>query len=202
MPWPEQPPFDEIGSYRVEIGADGYERLARLARTVIAEPEPEGRYADTGGESIRIDRTERSWSPRERSPAAEAFVGTVRQTITAARDSPFAVVRAQFSDGGHVALSNRGDHPLPVRDGEIRRGWGPADHPPSPLRLAGADPTAVDLPAELEPGARLKIPLGAAPSITDEDFATPYALVSLTWRPNVREERLELEGWMIAGPGS
>ena len=48
MPWPEQPPFDEIGRYRVELGAEGYERLAALARAVIAEPEPRRRVRGLG----------------------------------------------------------------------------------------------------------------------------------------------------------
>ena len=39
----------------------------------------------------------------------------------------------------------------------------------------------------------------AAPS-DDEDFVTPYALVSLRWRPGVPGEREELDGWIIAGP--
>jgi hypothetical protein len=199
MPWPEQPPFDEIGRYRVKLGAAGYERLAALARAVIAEPEPEAAYADAGGESVRLDEGQTSWAPRERSPAAQALVGAAREAIGAARDRPSAVVRAELGNG-EVALSNRGDHPLPVANGELRAGWGPADHPPSPLRLASAAPVAVTLPAELAPGDRLVLPLPAAAPDEDEDFRTPYALVGLQWRPGVPGEGEEREGWMIAGP--
>ena len=199
MPWPEQPPFDEIGRYRAELGAEGYERLAALARAVIAEPEPAAGYADAGTESVRLDDAEASWSPPERSPAAQALVDAAREAITAARARPDAVARAELGDGA-VTLTNRGEHPLPVADGEVRAGWGPADQPPAPLRLAYAQPAAVTLPAELAPGDRLAFPLPAAAPDEDEDFTTPYALVSLRWRQGVAGEREEREGWMIAGP--
>ena len=199
MPWPEQPPFDEIGRYRVELGDGGYERLAALAHAVIAEPEPAARYADTGGESVRMEDAEASWGARERSPAAQALADAARAAITAARDRPSAVARAELGDGC-VALSNRGGQPLPVAGGEVRAGWGPADHPPAPLRLAYADPAAVALPAELAPGERVDLPLPDAAPDEDEDFTTAYALVSLRWRPGVPGERDELDGWMIAGP--
>ena len=199
MPWPEQPPFDEIGRYRVELGAAGYDRLAALARAVIAEPEPAAGPTDAGGETARLDDAEASWSARGRSPAAQALVDAAREAITAARARPDAVVRADLGDG-EVALSNRGDHPLPVADGELRAGWGPAEHPPSPLRLASAAPVAVTLPAELAPGDRLVLPLPAAVPDEDVDLHTPYALVGLQWRPGVPGEREEREGWMIAGP--
>jgi hypothetical protein len=199
MPWPEQPPFDEIGAYRVALGAEGYERLAALARAVIAEPEPAAGYADAGGESVRIDDAEAGWGPRDRGAKAQALVDAAREAITAARDRPSAVARAELSDG-RVTLGNRGEQPLPVADGELRAGWGPADHAPSPLRLAYAEPVAVELPAELAPGDRLAFPLPAAAPSDDEDLATPYALVSLRWRPGVAGEREELDGWIIAGP--
>ena len=199
MPWPEQPPFDEIGRYKVELGAEGYERLAALARAVIAEPEPAAGYADAGDESVRLDAAEASWSPPARSAAAQALVDAARAAITAARARPVAVARSELG-AGHVTLTNRGEHPLPVTDGELRAGWGPADHPPSPLRLAYAEPAAIALPAELAPGDRLVFPLPAAAPDEDEDFTTPYALVSLRWRPGVPGEREEREGWMIAGP--
>jgi hypothetical protein len=201
MPWPEQPPFDEIGAYGVALGSAGYERLAALARAVVAEPAPAGGYADAGGESVRIQDAEVSWGPRERSPAAQALVDAAREAIAAARDRPYAVARAELA-GDHVTLSNRGEHALPVARGEIRAGWGPADHAPSPLRLASAEPAAVALPAELAPGGALDLPLPAAAPVDDEDFATPYALVSVRWRTPaaVAGERDELDGWMIAGP--
>ena len=182
MPWPEQPPFDEIGRYRVELGAAGYERLAALARAVIAEPEPAAGYADSGSESVRLDEAEASWSPPERSAAAQAFVDAAREAITAARARPDAVARAELGDG-RVTLTNRGEHPLPVAGGEVRAGWGPADQPPAPLRLAYAEPAAVALPRGARSRAtRLAFPLPAAAPDEDEDFTTPYALVSLRWR--------------------
>ncbi|MEO8687337.1 MAG: hypothetical protein ABI611_03830 [Solirubrobacteraceae bacterium] len=200
MPWPEQPPFDEIGAYRVELGAAGYQRLAALARAVIADPEPPAGSADAGGESVRLDDEQASWGARERSAGAQALVGAAREAIAAARERPHAVVRAELA-GSHVALSNRGDHPLPVAGGELRAGWGPSDHAPSPLRLAAAEPVAVTLPAELAPGEALTFPLPAAVPDGDEEFTVPYALVSLRWRPEVPGEREELDGWMIAGGG-
>jgi hypothetical protein len=199
MPWPEQPPFDEIGRYRVELGAAGYERLAALARAVIAEPEPPAGYADSGGESVRLDEAQASWGAPERSPAAQALIDAARAAIAAARDRPSAVARAELGED-RVTLSNRGDHPLTVSGGEVRAGWGPGDHAPAPLRLAYAEPAAVALPAELAPGDRLDLPLPHAAPDEDEDFTTAYALVSLRWRPGVPGERDELDGWMIAGP--
>ena len=199
MPWPEQPPFDEIGRYRVGLGAEGYERLAELARAAIAAPAAAAGSADAGGGSVRLEGAETGWGARGRSPAAQALVDAARTAITAARDQPSAVARAELGDG-HVALSNRGEQPLPVAVGEVRAGWGPDDHAPSPLRLAYAEPSAVTLPAELAPGDRLELPLPAAAPDEDEDFATPYALVNLRWRPGVHGERDELDGWMIAGP--
>jgi hypothetical protein len=199
MPWPEQPPFDEIGTYRAAVGPEGYDRLAGLAEAVLAGREPEGRYADTGGESIRLDGRERSWSPRERSPGAQALIDAVRSTIAAARDQPIAVARAVLG-GDSVRLANCGERALAVEDGELRVGWGPADHPPSPLRLATADATPVELPATLEPGAALSFPRSEPGPVTDPEFATLYALVGLRWRPDVRGEPPELDGWIIAGP--
>ena len=139
MPWPEQPPFNEIGRYRVELAAGGYERLAALARAVIAEPEPEAGYADSGSESVRLDEAEASWSPPERSAGAQAFVDAAREAITAARARPDAVARAELGDG-RVTLTNRGEQPLPVAGGEVRAGWGPDDQPPraAPARLRRA----------------------------------------------------------------
>jgi hypothetical protein len=199
MPWPEQPPFDEIGVYRVELGAAGYERLATLARDVIAAPEAARGSADAGGESVRLDDAGARWGARGRSAAAQALADAAREAISAARARPHAVARAVLGEG-EVALSNRGDHPLPVAEGELRAGWGRAERAPSPLRLAPAEPVAITLPAELSPGARLTFPLpGAAPD-EDEEFTTPYALVSLRWRPGVPGERDELDGWVIAGP--
>ena len=145
LPWPEQPPFDEIGRYRVELGAEGYERLAALARAVISEPEPPAGYADSGDESVQLGDARASWSPPRRSAAAHALVDAARAAITAARARPDAVVRAELGDG-EVTLTNRGEHPLPVADGALRAGWGPADQPPSPLSLAYAQPAAIALP--------------------------------------------------------
>jgi hypothetical protein len=197
LPWPEQPPFDEIGRYRVVLGPEGYERLAALARAVIAEPEPAAGYTDSGDESVRLDDARASWSPPERSAAAQALVDAAREAITAARARPDAVARAELGDG-EVTLTNRGEHPLPVADGKLRAGWGPADQAPAPLQLAYAEPSAIALPAELAPGERLVFPLPAA--APDEEFTTPYALVRLRWRQGIPGEREEREGWMIAGP--
>jgi hypothetical protein len=199
MPWPEQPPFDEIGRYRVALGADGYERPAALARAVIAEPESAAGYADAGSESVRLDDGQASWGARRRSAAAQALVDAAREAITAARARPDAVARAELGDG-RVTLTNRGGQALPVADGEVRAGWGPADHAPSPLRLASAAPAAVALPAELAPGERIELALPRPAPDEDEDLTTPYALVSLSWRQGVPGEREEREGWMIAGP--
>ena len=42
LPWPEQPPFDEIGRYRVELGADG--RQVTLVRDPITFGDADLRY--------------------------------------------------------------------------------------------------------------------------------------------------------------
>ena len=200
MPWPEQPPFDEIGVYRVELGAPGYERLAGLARAAVTAPAGEGRSADAGGESLRLDSAEAAWSPRERGEPAQAFVDAAREAIAAARERPVSVARAELADG-HVSLTNRGERPLVASAGEVRAGRGPADHAPSPLRLARREPAEVELPAELAPGASLQLALPSPGPVADEDFPARYALVNLRWRPGVPGEPEELDGWMIAGPG-
>jgi hypothetical protein len=199
MPWPEQPPFDEIGAYTAELGARGYERLAELARAAIAAPPASERTADGGVESVRLDGAEASWGPRDRSPAAAAFVAAAREAIAAARGRPFAVAGAELGDG-RVVLRNRGAHPLPVTGGEARGGWGRADRPPPPLRLAVDAPRPVELPVALEPGAAVELALPPRGPVEDEEFATAYALISLRWRPGVEGEPDELDGWLIAGP--
>ena len=199
MAWPEQPPFDEIGVYRVAPGADGHARLADLARAVVAEPAADAGHADAGGESVRVDGEEASWSPRERGPAAEAFVAAARAAIASARARPLAVARAEVGEAG-LALRNRGERPLPVAQGEVRAGRGPADHAPSPLRLARAGPAAAEMPAALAPGAAVALPLPEPAPVTDDDFPAAYVLVHLRWRPEVPGEGDELDGWMIAGP--
>jgi hypothetical protein len=200
MPWPEQPPFDEIGVYRVELGEPGYARLAALARAAVAAPAGDPGFADAGGESLRADGAEAGWSPRARSDAAQAFVDAAREAITAGRERPVAVARASLA-GGRVSLTNRGARPLPGAGGELRAGRGPADHGPSPLRLARREPAAVELPAELAPGSTLEVALPSPGPVEDEDFPAPYALVNLRWRPGVPGVREEIDGWMLAGPG-
>ena len=196
MPWPSQRPFDEIGVY---VATADLGRLAELARAVLAAPPPGGGHADAGGESVELDGAAASWGARDRSPAAEAFVDAARAAIAAAREHPLAAVRADAVDGGLV-LRHRGEHPLAVAAGEVHVGRGRLERPPSPLRLAGPDPLPFALPRVLAPGGSVPVALPAPPPVDDADFATPYALVHLRWRPEVPGEPDELDGWMISGP--
>ena len=156
MPWPAQPPFDEIGVYAAR--AD-FERLRELAQAVLAAPPARAGHADAGGESIELDGATASWGPRERSPAAQALVDAVRAAITDARDRPLAVVRAEPAGTGGLVLHNRGERALAVAAGELHLGWGAADRVPSPLRLAGPDPTPFAFPDALAPGATVELTL-------------------------------------------
>ena len=173
MPWPSQRPFDEIGVY---VAATDFARLAELARAVLAAPAPGGGHADAGGESVELDGAVASWGARDRSPAAEALVDAARAAIGAAREHPLAAVRAEAVDGGLV-LRHRGERPL-----------------------AGPDPSPFALPRVLAPGGSVPVALPAPPPVEDVDFATPYALIHLRWRPEVPGEPDELDGWMISGP--
>ena len=167
---------------------------------MLAAPPARAGHGDAGGESIELDGATASWGPRERSPAAQALVDAVRATITAARGQPLAVVRAEPAGTGGLVLRNRGERALAVAAGELHLGWGAADRVPSPLRLAGPDPTPFALPGALQPGATVELALPTPPPVEEEDFATPYALVNLRWRPEVPGEPDELDGWMISGP--
>jgi hypothetical protein len=199
MPWPEQPPFDEIGVYAAaSADAPGLAALARAALSEGAGP----RHADTGGESITLDGAEASWSPRDRGPATQALVDAARAVIADARTHPLAVVRADLR-GGQLTLSHRGERPLrlALTSGELHAGWGPAGHPPSPLRLAFAPSVEVTLPERLTPGATVALDVPAREPVDEPEFATPYVLLGLRWRPEVPDEPDALAGWLIAGPG-
>jgi hypothetical protein len=197
MPWPAQAPFDEIGVYRVE-GAAG---LAPLARAALDAPAGEPGRADSGSERVEIDGRAAGWSPAARGAEAQAFVAAAREVIAAARERPIAVVRAELGDDRTVTLHNRGERAVPVADGSVRAGWGAADRVPDLLRIASAPPSPVALPATLEPGAAARVSLPEPVSRPEGDMDRPYALVGLRWRPGVPDERDELDGWILAGPG-
>jgi hypothetical protein len=196
MPWPAQRPFDEIGVY---AAAADLASLAALARAVLAAPAAPAGAADAGGESVELDGAVARWGARERTPDADALVAAVRAVVAAARQRPVAALRAEAAEGGLV-LRQRGDRPLAVADGEVHAGRGRADRPPSPLRLAGPDPVPFALPPRFDPGATLAVDVATPPPAEEPDFATPYALVHLRWRPELEGEPEELDGWMIAGP--
>jgi hypothetical protein len=200
MPWPEQLPFDEIGRYSA---SGDYDRLAALTRAAVAEASASvagRRYADAGGESVAVDDQEASWSPRQRGPEAAAAVAALREVIASARSRPIAVAEASLS-AARLTLRNRGEQPLVVSGGELYAGWGPADRPPSPLRLAIAPAVAVALPPRLEPGDTVELDVPDREPPEDEEFATPYALLGLRWGAETPGEPAELAGWLIAGPG-
>ena len=199
LPWPVQPPFDEIGAYRIDLGAEAAERLAGEAGAVIAAPPAAPGPADAGLELVRLDGREAHWSPERRPPQAERLVASARAAIAAAREHPFAVVQGTLVDAGRVRLVNRGQHPLAVGEGELRAGWGRRTRAPSPLRLAERPPLETPLPPELEPGSPVEVTLGPPGSPEDEAYDTLYALVHLRWRPPVAEEGPWLDGWLLAG---
>jgi hypothetical protein len=200
LPWPAQPPFDEIGAYRTDLGRETAERLAADARAAIgaqASPGP----ADAGLELVRHDGREAHWSPEHRPPPAARFVDAARTAIATAREHPWSVVRATLLDATRVRLVNRGTDPLAVEGAELRAGWGRRTRVPSPLRLAESPPIAWPLPARLEPGAPVEAELGPPGAPQDEDYDTVYALVHLRWRPPVAADGEWLDGWLVAGAG-
>jgi hypothetical protein len=196
LPWPEQPPFDEIGAYSVELGHELVERLAAAAAPVLdAPPGPPG-PADSGLEVVRLDGRQADWSPAVRPPGAEAFVGAARAAIAAAREHPWSAVRGTLVDRSRVRLVGRGEHPLPVQAGELRAGWGRRTRPPSPLRLAERPPVEWPLPATLDPGVPVEAELGRPGEPQDDEFDAVYALVHLRWRAPAGNW---LDGWLVAG---
>jgi len=203
LPWPGQPPFDEIGAYHADLGAAAAGRLVDLARGVVeAPPGPDG-PADAGSESVRLDGAEADWSPRARPEPAEGLVAAAREAIATVREHPWSVVHGVLigpPDAPRVRLVNRGDHPLAVEGGELRAGWGRSARPPSPLRLAERPPTRLDLPARLAPGAPLEAELGPPGTADDERYDTVYGLVHLRWQVPVAGEGDWLDGWLVTGP--
>jgi hypothetical protein len=200
MPWPRQRPFDEIGAYRMTVDAPASEALADAAREVLAEaPMPTG-SADVGIEGVGLDGAEAYWSQETRPAAAPALIDRARALITAARERPWAVVHGRVSDATRVQLTNRGDHPLSVRDGELRAGWGLRDDPPTPLELAPRPLAPVALPAELAPRATLTLTLPEPGPRPPSDADAVHALVHLRFRSPIDDDWID--GWLVAGPGT
>ena len=194
---PAQRPFDEIGAYRFDLGADR-DALLALARTVLHAPEPPDGPADAGLELVRVDGGEASWSPEQRPDGGAALVEAARAAIAGARSHPWAVAGGSLR-GRTLRLSNRGAHPLAIRDGELRAGWGRPGRAPSPLRLAPRPPRALELPARLDPGAALETELPDPGEPEDEVYTAVYGLVHLRWQPPVPGADEWLEGWLVAG---
>ena len=198
MPWPGQRPFDEIGAYRTTVGASESEALADAALEVLGEAPTATGSADVGIEGVGLDGAEAYWSADTRPAAAPALIERARALITAARARPWAVVHGRVSDGTSVQLTNRGRHPLSVRDGELRAGWGERDDPPTPLELAPRPPTAVALPAKLAPGATLTLTLPDPGPRPPSDTDAVHALVHLRFRSPIDDDWID--GWLLAGP--
>jgi len=198
MPWPGQPPFDEIGAYRGAL-ADGGERLRGLARDVVAaEAAPPG-PADAGFERLGIDADEVSWNRETRPAPMRRFVDAARAEIAALRRHPHAALHGELVEGPGVLLVNRGTHPLALAGGELRAGRGRADRPPSPLRLLPRPAASIALPAALAPGEPLGLELPDPGPVEEEGFATPYALVHVRWRSPIVDEDEWVDGWLVAG---
>jgi hypothetical protein len=193
---PAQRPFDEIGAYRVDLGAQA-DALATLARTVLHAPEPPDGPADAGLELVRVDGGEASWSPQHRPDGGEELVAAARAAIAAAREHPWAVAGGS-ARGRALRLVNRGAHPLAIRDGELRAGWGRPERAPNPLRLAPRPPRALELPARLEPGAALETELPDPGEPDDDVYTVVYGLVHLRWQPPVAGVDEWLDGWLVA----
>lgn len=196
MPWPAQPPFDEIGAYRATADTRAVTRLRQAAAAVLAvAPTPTG-SADVGLEGVQVDGAEGYWSQDVRPAAAPGLVDAAREIIAAVRDRPWAAVRGGVRGDG-VELVGRGERALTVRDGEVRAGWGIPGDPPSPLDLAARPPSPVTLPAQLRPGDVVALALpdpGPAPC----PDARVHALVHLRLRSPLDDGWLD--GWLIAGP--
>lgn len=203
LPWPTQPPFDEIGAYRGRLDAALTGRLEAAARAVIEGPPGPPGPVDAGYESVRADGREAEWSPEARPPAASRLVDEARTAIALVRASPWAVVHGEISTGEPlVRLVNPGREPLAVEGGELRAGWGRRTRPASPLRLAERPPGALELPAALDPGESVLAQLGPAGEPEIDEYDTVYALVHLRWRPPVASEGEWLDGWLVAGPAA
>ena len=97
-------------------------------------------------------------------------------------------------------LRNRGERALAVAAGELHVGWGAGRPRPVPAPARRADRRRSRCPGALAPGGTVELALPTPPPVEEEDFATPYALVNLRWRPEVPGEPGELDGWMISGP--
>jgi hypothetical protein len=193
---PARRPFDEIGGYRLELGPDAH-ALVALARTVLRAPEPPDGPADAGLELVRVDGGEASWSPEHRPAGGEELFEAARGAIAAAREHPWAVAGGSL-DGRTLRLVNRGAHPLAIRDGELRAGWGRPDRAPSALRLAPRPPRPLDLPARLEPGASIETELPDPGEPEDDGYTAVYGLVHLRWQPPLPGVDEWLDGWLVA----
>ena len=205
MPWPSQPPFDEIGAYHADLGAASAAGLEELARAAAEEPAAPGGDPDLGSEAVRFGGSESRWSPEARSHAAEAFVATAREVIAELRSQPWSVARGSLHDG-RLELVNPGEHSLELGEGEAHVGFGRPDRPPSPLRLVVEPATALDLPSHLGPDAPAIRPLpdpgSPRPDYPDHDAV--YALVHLPFRSPLEGEGSDgwIDGWLLCGPAS
>ncbi len=199
LPWPAQPPFDEIGAYRMDLGPETAQRLAGETAPVLSASPARPGPADAGLELVRLDGREAHWSPAHRPPPAERLVADARAVIVAAREHPWSVAHGTLVDRSRVRLINRGDHALEVQGGELRAGWGRRTQTPSPLRLAERPPHKWPLPRTLAPGSPVEAELPAPGDPEDDDYDALYALVHLRWRPPVTSEGTWLDGWLTVG---
>ncbi len=205
MPWPQQPPFDEIGAYRADLGAGRAGRLEELARAAAAEGQVPLDDPDLGSERVRVGNAQARWSPDARRPAQEAFVAAAREAIAELRARPWSAARGRLHDES-IELVNTGEHPLALAGAEVHVGYGRPDRPPSPLRLVVETATALDLPASLEPGATAAAgrPPAGAPLDDQPAFDAVYALVHLPFRSPVDDEGRDgwIDGWLVCGPAA
>ena len=183
MPWPEQEPFDEVGTYRITPAPEETAWLTRLADAAVAAGAETQGPADAGTERVRTAAGEVRWSPEDRPAPASALVTAARAVITAAREHPVAVVRAALR-GDALELTNAGEQAVAVGPGEAHPGDGG-----SPLRLAAADPVALCLPPRLEPHRPVTVRLPAAPAAV---------AVHVPFRPALEGEGEWVDGWLLA----
>ena len=198
MPWPAQPPFDEIGVYG-GAGEDP-ERLRELAQAVLAAPPARAGHADAGGESIELDGATASWGPRERARRAGARRRGARGDHRRARPAPRGGAcraggdrRARAAQPWRARARSRRRR-APPRLGRRRPRRRPRSGSPGRTRRRSR------CRARLAPGATVELALPDGAARRGGGLRDALRAGQPRWRPEVPGEPDELDGWMISGP--
>jgi len=178
--WPYQPPFDEVGHYRVQLTKSEREELARLsdaAGRARAETPEVLESADAGVESFRTVKmgsvVEARWSPTRTPSGYLPLAGSVRRLITRTRHFPVSTLWGRWDEASTpteqlvLKFTNRGTEPFRLYDFEradedsriqVRARYAPARpggeaSSPNPLALLRPEPLKVRNPQDWNPSA-------------------------------------------------